>query len=127
MQFEVASEKVIHKRMDDEVMVINLDTGHYYSIEGAGIPMWEALTASVPVSRIAERFAAAYPDIANAPETVAGFAEDLAEAALLARAESAAAGEPDLDWPQPYLPPRIEVFDDVSELIAMDPPLPELE
>ena len=39
-RFKVNTPPVIHETLDGEVIVVNLDTGTYYSIPGTGAEIW---------------------------------------------------------------------------------------
>src|SRR4051812_39702151 len=39
----INSPKVIHQVFDTEVVVVNLETGNYYSVTGSGIEAWQGL------------------------------------------------------------------------------------
>ena len=39
-RFRVNTPPVIHELLDGEVIVVNLDTGTYYSIPGTGAEIW---------------------------------------------------------------------------------------
>lgn len=43
MRYKINQPTVIHEDFDGEVVIINLDTGSYYSIERAGAAIWNSL------------------------------------------------------------------------------------
>ena len=59
--------------VDDEVVIVNLDNGTYYSTEGAGCDAWRLLTAGTTVARTAAILAGAPPTRA----TVASYVDQI--------------------------------------------------
>ncbi|MBI4317606.1 MAG: PqqD family protein [Chloroflexi bacterium] len=50
--FKVNSPKVIDETIDGEVVLINLDTGNYYSLDGAGTHIWALIESNSTVEEI---------------------------------------------------------------------------
>ena len=48
-RFEIEGPPVIHQTLDGEVIIVNLDTGTYYRLEGAAAEVWTALEEGAPV------------------------------------------------------------------------------
>ena len=42
--YRVNSEDVMHETIDGEVVIVNLDSGAYYAIEGSGQYIWDRLS-----------------------------------------------------------------------------------
>ena len=38
-------DQIVHETIDGETVVINLDSGSYYSLEGSGADLWSRLLA----------------------------------------------------------------------------------
>jgi hypothetical protein len=115
--------------IDGEAIIINLETGIYYSLDRAGASIWQLLVSGCTSAEIAELLAPAH----EVPvERVYADSERLAgelarEGLLVARAGGA---EPE---PAPYFEPdgtyeapRLERYTDMSDLLALDPPTPGL-
>jgi hypothetical protein len=128
MRYQLASDKVIGKVVDDEAVVINLETGLYYGIDGLGAKAWDWLAAGVTSGEISRAIAARYPDQAQIERDVAGFIDGLSAAGLLsiAPAGDGPALPADIAWPEAFSPLEMITYDDVAEMVALDPPLPEL-
>jgi hypothetical protein len=57
MAFEritINGTKTIHETVDGEVVIINLDTGHYYSLDKTGATVWSIIRDSATVEEIVE-------------------------------------------------------------------------
>ena len=53
-RFRVNSPAVIHETIDGEVVIINLNTGNYYSLDRAGATIWELLDKGLSIDEIVE-------------------------------------------------------------------------
>jgi len=99
---------------DGETVVINFETGRYFSLGGAATWIWRSLERGASVGDVAAQAPPeARPAIARAFETLA--AEGLTIPAAQAPAPVADMA------PEPWSAPRIEVFSDLAELVALDP------
>ncbi len=52
--------QVVHEAFDDEVVIVNLDTGNYYSLEGIGADIWRDIERGAGHQAIAESVAQHY-------------------------------------------------------------------
>ena len=59
-RFRVNSLKVTHETLDGEVVIINLDTGSYYSTNSAGATIWNLIDAGASIGQIVEAIANNY-------------------------------------------------------------------
>jgi DNA-binding NarL/FixJ family response regulator len=58
--FQVNSPNVIHEIIDGEVVLINLETGSYYSIDSVGAVVWDYIGKGLSSSQIVEAIASQY-------------------------------------------------------------------
>ena len=110
--------------IDGEVMVINLKTGVYYSITGAGAFAWPMLIAGATPREIGARLARQYGvDAATVDHDVDVFIGRLAgEGILRARHTAADAFDPVAEPPPTGFPGLgFERFDDMQALLVIDP------
>ncbi|MBI3547450.1 MAG: PqqD family protein [Elusimicrobia bacterium] len=56
------------RRVEDEIVVLDLNTSVYYSLSESGARAWELLAESLPVEKIAERLTEEYEVSAKAAE-----------------------------------------------------------
>lgn len=126
----VNDDEVASTVLDGEAIVINLSTGVYYSLRGAGAALWELLAAGHPVEAAAAHVAAVSgvsPD--RVTSDARGLVARLIEEHLVSPAEDGA--EPaaialEARWLLPYAAPVLETYSDMADLLALDPPMPGL-
>ena len=131
MRFKINQPSVIHEDFDGEVVIINLDTGSYYSLERAGAAIWNALERApaeiAVVEEIIDRYAGDRDEIEMA---VRKFLAELEQESLIV---SVTDHEMDKDEVlaessrQPHAPKltfdglTLHKYTDMEELLLLDP------
>jgi hypothetical protein len=127
-QFRVNSAEVTSKILDGEAIVINLSDGVYYSLVGPGAVVWAMAIAGSGAQKIADELISRYGDTADdVLHDVESLLDKLAaERLLVPAAEGDAAGPVPEELPSggDYATPELEKYDDMSDMLALDPPLP---
>jgi hypothetical protein len=59
-RFRTKTPDVTHEVIDDEAVIINLETGHYYSPQGTGADIWTLVTAEASVGAIVDHLTQSY-------------------------------------------------------------------
>jgi len=119
---------IISDMIDDEVVIINLASGAYYSLDRCGSVVWQALDAGFTVGQVIEQVKQGYE---GQPEAMAQAVEQLVaqladEGLMTARpANGASVGgllppAPAADR-LPFVPPMLQRYDDMQDLILLDP------
>ena len=119
MHYRINSPKVIHQIFDTEVVIVNLESGNYYSISGSGIEVWRRLEAGSSSRHIVDDFSAA-----GAPaEKLESFIGELVrEQLIMAREEQTpSAGHAKQAASGLFRPPVLEKFTDMREMLLVDP------
>jgi hypothetical protein len=117
------------KVLDGEAVIINLSTGVYFSASGSGALAWALLEAGHDRAGIARGLAERFDvSVDRVDGDLGAFLDELRRHELAV--PGAAGGEPaavdvDLDGAA-YGPPTLEVYTDMSDLLALDPPMPGL-
>src|SRR6185295_12732105 len=76
----VNEPSVISEVIDGETIVLNFDSGHYYSFNGSASEIWQHVAAGRTVTAVAERVALHFAvDAAAIHGAVEGFVNRLAE------------------------------------------------
>ena len=123
---------VSHDRLDDEVMVINLESGAYFAFDAVAADAWTLVAAGHAPAPIGEQLARRYEvDPATATADVERFAAELEREGLLVddvgptpTPTPTRAPAPALDAPPvrlPYVTPTVDKYDDLQDLLLLDP------
>lgn len=127
VMLQVAS-RVVRETFDDEVIIINLDSGSYYSLDEVGARIWGLLEEGATEQRIAQRMALAYDgDHDDIHAAVRALLCQLRAEALIVDGglafpmpERAADAAPALTRPR-FTAPSLSVYIDMQDLLLLDP------
>jgi len=123
-------DEVAAKVVQGEAIIINLTTGVYYSMDAVGAAAWSLLETTGDVDRTVDALVEAYDvDAARCRAEVQRLVgELLAERLLLPGAGPipGAAVAPPVGARQSWNPPVLNIYRDMSDLMALDPPVPGL-
>ena len=129
--FESNTPDVVYENFGDEVILLNLISGNYYSLNPVGMAYWELLSQGAPVHEVAELAASVYGQASERPIEASTVTEDLerlvtefvAESLLRPSAKSRCARDITLQaaLPKFYSAPELSKFDEVAEMLLLDP------
>jgi Coenzyme PQQ synthesis protein D (PqqD) len=125
--FQVNRPQVICQTIEGEVVVINLQTGAYYSLTGTAAAIWEALERGSASEQIMGTLAARFTDCDAGLKTIVdGFLNELRGESLIVPAENGTpAGNGVLNGAQikreKFVRPALKKFTDMQELLLLDP------
>lgn len=113
---------LISQQFDGEVVLANYQNGVYYNLEGSAAQIWLGLKANQSVLDIAAALAAATGgDVPSITRQVQAFVDAMLAEGLIAIGADA----PALSWTPaitgPFAPPEFQRFDNLRELLLMDP------
>jgi|SRR5665213_56239 len=127
VSFKINRPQVISQIIEGEVVVINLQTGSYYSLTGAAAAIWDALERGAAIAQIADTLAVHFTDCEGGLENVVdNFLNELRGESLIVPAEN---GEPVVSAAasalqikrEKYARPALKKFTDMQELLLLDP------
>ena len=115
-----------HERLDDQVMMINLETGAYFALERPAADCWTALTEGADLDGIVAEVVRSFEvPSERAQVDVEVFLANLVDEGIIRRtADEPVARQPDgvaSDSKLAYRAPQIEKHDDLEELLLLDP------
>jgi len=115
-RYRVASAKIVWQCFEDELVVINLESGKYYSINSSGSAVWKLMAAGWSPEAAASRLTE------EDREQVLQFWGRLLEEGLISAADSAGveAGA-EIPAAAPWSAPTIAVYSDMQDLFLLDP------
>jgi len=120
---------VVSDVIDGEAVIINLETGKYFSLRESGAEIWTALSEGASVPELVELVRRSYEgdwhvmvrdvvalvsELQREGLVVAG-TDSIDGAALEQLREQTAVGD------RPYVPPRLEIFTDMQDFLLVDP------
>ena len=127
-RFRVNSPRVMHETIEGEVILIDLETGSYYSLREAGAEIWGWIESGATEGQIVEALAQAYE---GAPEEMGSAArallEELRREGLIepagAEANGSLPGGPSVGAGAraAFRAPVLEKHTDMQDLILLDP------
>ena len=128
-RFRLNSPNVIAETIDGEAILVDLRTGSYFSIQGSGSKLWDAIAAGASLGRLTDEVASAYSvDRDAAEEAVSSFCAELEREGLIVSLDGMADSipEPPLDLAsisngKVFSPPIVEKYTDTQDLVLLDP------
>ena len=112
-------------------MIVDLESGSYYTTQGAGCDAWRLFAAGASIGETIEVLRARYSSGEDIPEYVAAMLAVLTGRGLLEPAAEPTAAELDLgavqgtlapiSEPRPFAPAEFVDFDDMRSLLLLDP------
>lgn len=114
---------VVDESIDGEVIIVNLDKGLYFSIDGVGAYIWSMIGAGRTVEEIHAWIDDAFGDSAEFDADVDAFLGDLETNLLVTPTDtepSDLSGAPE-NPPAGYDKPMLHVYSDMEELLLLDP------
>jgi hypothetical protein len=128
-RFRINQPTIISEVIEREAILINLDTGAYYSLREAGADVWQMLEQGASMQQMVEQLACSYP---TPPDKISAGLEvllsELLDEGLILSVSHGTQAEHQLSLPAPAPQaqaafPRLvlEKYTDMSELLMLDP------
>ena len=135
--YVIRGHQVNHERLDDEVIAIDLERGSYYAMLGPAADIWSSIVGGASTAQtcrvLAERYGAdldlVQPDVESFVQNLAGEGLIIPRPALTEAQNGAVetSGDgamgvlPDLVAPVRWTKPELERYDDMADLVLLDP------
>jgi Coenzyme PQQ synthesis protein D (PqqD) len=131
-QVKPNSEEVAAKVMDGEAILINLSNGIYYSMDKVGAVLWELVEKNFSPEAMVGFIINRYEVQAEQARTdVERLLKELLDEKLILEVDGVANGDREhveqVDAKEPYEQPQLNIYRDMGDLLALDPPTPGLE
>jgi hypothetical protein len=117
VRFKVNEPDVVYELFDEEAVIVNLETGTYYSARGGGPAIWAALANGVEFETVERAYANADGDV----EALRRFVEELKSEKLLAPADGEGVAPADAGFSGDATEPTLERYADMQDLLMLDP------
>lgn len=129
--FRVNTPTVVTEAFDDEIVILHLESGTYYSLEKSGAVIWTLLQQGVNLPEISARIAATYTiSSAKSEQSVQHFIEELLQEKLIISAHATAQSGPNQGiktdacssaQEQQFTSPHLHKYTDMQDLLLLDP------
>ena len=126
-RFRVKSPNVMHETIEGEVIVIDLETGSYYSLRDASADIWQGIESGADEQQIADSLHLRYD---ASPETIGAavgkLLDELAREGLVEPGDGGSAADraappQEANGRVPFSAPMLEKHTDMQDLILLDP------
>jgi hypothetical protein len=125
--YRVNSPQVISETVGGETIIVNLASGHYFSLQGSAVDIWQGVergeSAETIVLRLEQRYEAPDGEISAAVQRLL---DDFVAAELLVAEANEVAAEPvaltqEAAERTPFAAPSFSTFTDMQDIILLDP------
>lgn len=126
------STNVLAKVIDGEAILINVSTGAYYSLNGIGGLIWQWIEKEKSLQKMVFELTRDFDvEIKTAVPDIQHLLETLVKEGLVSTAECEFSEEESPSTAKPsekqtYHSPTIDIYRDMQDLLALDPPMPGL-
>jgi hypothetical protein len=126
----INSPGVIGEVVEGEAIIVNLDSGAYYSLDGAGADVWAAAQTGTTFADVTELAMSRYDGVSEqiAADVAALVEELLGEGLIVANADPfpcatglRAVVAPPPSVRPPFLKPVLQKYTDMADLLLLDP------
>lgn len=127
MRYRINSPQVISETVGGETIIVNLASGHYFSLQGTAVEVWDGVergdTSETIVHQLGQRYEATDDEISV---SVKKLLDDFVAAELLVaegdEVESVTLPSSDAGGDRiPFVPPTFTTFTDMQDIILLDP------
>ncbi len=128
----INTPKIVHETIDGETVILNLDSGNYYSLDGIGADIWALVENNVAMNGIIECIRNGYDGVQEEMEAAINtFIAHLMQEDLIMPDHTNGSGNP--DWsrtrlntaPEENIPrfkaPALNKYTDMQDLLLLDP------
>ncbi len=127
MKYRIDPSRVSFEHIQDETIVIDFETGAYFSIGGYGCDIWGQIAAGLDASAILQSARITFDAVdGEAEEGILRFIGDLERETLIIKTGEGSSAEPKAQ-PSPGTPkrefvrPSLNKYTDMKDLLLLDP------
>ena len=130
MRFRIKGPRIIHETIDGEAVIVNLDTGYYYSLDKVSADIWNLIEANASFGEILEVITSRYDTTGADPAgAITPLLDQLREEGLITTDASGRPGDHATPLPPhapretrpPFEVPLLHKYSDMEELLLLDP------
>lgn len=124
-RFCVFDRNIISDLFGDEVVLVNLESGIYYSLRGSSAQVWIRIQNNYSLQELNEELSELYQiGLEELSDEVMKFVQNLMSQSLIKIADTSERNQITLNPNMPKLDftsPELEVFSDMQEILLLDP------
>ncbi len=126
-KFRINAPGVVHEMIDGEVVIVNLDSGRYYSLDASGAFIWDLLRDSHNFETVYSRVQLFHSDDNDSMKVeIEDFLGQLKTEELIVADDSIELPEGPQVYPSagmltPFTKPMLNTYTDMEELLLLDP------
>ncbi len=124
MTFGLNSPHVVQEDVDNEVIIVHLVTGSYYSLTGSGAEIWSLILQGHDNTAVIERIAGgASADHQHVATEIERFLGELQAEGLIVPTQDnlRSIAQPDSTPSGHFVSPSLQKYSDMQELLLVDP------
>lgn len=122
MRYRIPPVRVAHETLDGEVVILDQESGTYFSLDGAGAEIWEAIAVGVAADGVVAFCDATFELPEGAHAAIATLLERLVAERLVELVEGeGVTPPPPQGGKRPWTAPSLERFTDLQSLLLLDP------
>lgn len=127
VQFKINVPDVVSETIDGEAVIVSLSRGVYYSLDRVGVEAWDLINRGYSLARIVTAIQQTFDgDAELIAQTIQGLlaqlqAEQLITAIASSQADAAPASEAAPAPKEPFVPPVLQKYSDMVDLLMLDP------
>jgi hypothetical protein len=124
MHYRINTPQIVFESIDDETIIIDFESGTYYSVRDGANQIWKWLNEGKSVDQIVDQTLSRYNGNQSEIESLARqFISNLAQEGLIVEAEARELHpqEPTTEGSTPFIMPILERYTDMQDLLLLDP------
>ncbi|MEO1059689.1 MAG: PqqD family peptide modification chaperone [Actinomycetota bacterium] len=121
MRLTIDTARFAHETIDGETVIIDSVEGRLTVLTGVAAAAWDAIVAGVTDEELLDSAAARFGD--EGRDAVSELVADLVDVGLVAATDTDAAPTNGgaVAWPESFVAPGVEHYDDIADIMTMDP------
>jgi hypothetical protein len=120
-KFRLNQPKVVFERFDDELVLVDFETGNYFSFDQTAADLLNFLDQGHSPAAIAAAYARAGGSATEIDAGIRTFVERLIAEGILVKRDGPSPALADLAAPRSFTAPTLQKFTDMQELLLLDP------
>ena len=129
-RFIINEPTVVHENIEGETVILNLDTGNYYSVVDVGADIWDLIIRGKAANDIVSGIRHKYECSGTDTEKVLSFLEELQQEGLIihgdgndghAQQEESGGEKEIMGSKSDFHPPVLNKYTDMQDLLLLDP------